>query len=123
MKLKLSRELDAMIAEKVMGLELFNSVSGPELKQPHNGSIMIPHYSNDIAIALMVAEKVGLFWHGFGFYLFWDSNYIDKRDAQWSAGWFEVGYEGLEARATGYSPLAPHAICLAALETVEDETL
>lgn len=116
-------ELDALIAEKVMGLEpwpiqIFSqkAFTAPRL---HPGQFArpceSPSYSTDIAAAWKVVEKVDLF--GYHVVPGWESygpvyRTLCKVKGEWmisddrSLGW--------EVRA----PTAPHAICLAALKAV-----
>lgn len=113
-----SRELDALVAEKVLGKKLDLRTDSHCVPVGHVLPEHVRPYSTDIATAWEVVEKVGLVWRGFHFGLFWSSYYEDYRDAQWRAGWFEWEYTGPEDRAVGYSLSAPHAICLAALRAV-----
>lgn len=112
--MNVGRELDALVAEKVMGLNIRPVVHeyglSPQLKLAP-GSINyvgtyteipeVPPYSTDIAAAWGVVEK--LRERGFGFSL----------NDGWIA-WFLAGRSDWHADAE----TAPHAICLAALKAV-----
>jgi hypothetical protein len=97
-------ELDALIAEKVMGL----SVS-KEIIRDGSGARYYPellHYSTDIAAAWEVVEKMGT---------------LPRKDMQ--RGGFQVNYDdhGWTAsfwREYAFGESAPHAICLAALKAL-----
>lgn len=102
------RELDALVAEKVMG-------------EKNDGTLeaWVPRYSLDIAEALKVVEHLNdtlnpKLWTG-DFWLKFDGG-------QWEAGWsFSIKNDegSYEIRiANGYSDTASHAICLAALKAV-----
>ena len=90
--MKPGRDLDALIAEKVMGSE--NNC---------------PHYSTDITAAWEVVEK----FHKIDVSHTFDGWFcsIDTSD--------EYGQNGTWSHAQGQS--APHAICLAALNVVGEE--
>lgn len=114
------RELDALIAEKVMGLQpwpvqefserVFRAALVPQGHDPLPCSC--PKYSSDIAAAWDVVERLRDFKHpedehaGFTVWQYWKGGYA----AGWS--WHEAEY-GVELADT-----APHAICLAALKAV-----
>lgn len=107
------RELDALVAEKVMGLDV--NRTGPEtmwFARPMGGNWDdLKDYSTDIAAAWEVVEAV-------------KARKIDQ-------GWFDLGFAngswGATFRTGAYyepiehvrAPTAPHAICLAALKAVE----
>lgn len=109
------RELDALVAEKVMGWKLLgvNGIDGCfAIVDGNSTSFALPKYSTDIAAAKEVADKVGLVFK------------------QYENGW-AAGEAGHMAKADGAIPqwiemhpilrcakTAPHAICLAALKTV-----
>lgn len=101
MEMKPGRELDALIAEKVMGMNVQHgrvwSQEGKCLRETD-----LPSYSTDIAAAWEVVEKLklGLLPDG------------DK----WIAG--QADRAGLETSNLCWGDTAPHAICLAALNAV-----
>jgi hypothetical protein len=117
------RDLDELVATKIMGWERpqfgdFGDVGIAVIESRGEDPYDPPPYSTDIAVAWQVIEKIGLSWRGFQFGLFWKSPYVDQRDEHWHAGWFEWDCEGPEERASAIAVTAPHAICLAALETL-----
>ena len=102
MALKAGRELDALVAEKVMGLP------GAAVGGWYNPNLLDgpPPYSTDIAAAWEVVEKLlELGWH------------VDIED-----GWCVIVYGGRDGKADSEMEVgetAPEAICLAALEAVK----
>ena len=139
------RELDALVAEKVMGippLEIIRRANGdfdeirgwPEcpidqseedaygaLDKPGGKNLIFwfpKTYSTSIADAWLVVEKMGS-WHGFTFMVFHEKEWRRDRDSEalvWRCGWFEWGWDGPESRAASVADTAPLAICLAALK-------
>jgi hypothetical protein len=112
------RELDALIAEKVMGWRILKKLTIPPKPLDEadpcglppgvsddgkTAWVSIPHYSADIADAWQVVEK--LLAQGFGVEILSDQG-------QWSVQFWNLG------RQTEYGDSAPHAICLAALKVV-----
>ena len=131
------RELDKLIAEKVMdepeywsvhfgGSHYgdFKTLAGAEkcakkIQGDYKARVETyfdcPHYSTDIVAAWEVVEKLGN-WHGFDFII---SIPVQKLgDEKYEAGWYEQSHDGPESRAVGYADTAPLAICLAALKAV-----
>lgn len=108
--LKPGRELDALVAEKVMGWK--RSLTGfwfpPDLHP--NANIIgheIPHYSTDTGAAWEVVEK---FPH---FYLFrWIAG--GPMPGQWECRFSDTD----DGTKIVWADTAPHAICLAALKAV-----
>ncbi len=105
---KPGKELDALIAEKVMGLAVEKFMINPpkptgwvKLKLDTNSkSFELPKYSTDISAAWEVVEKfVPLS--------------LDHTDGNWRCG---IAKEGEVYHAGAES--APHAICIAALKAV-----
>lgn len=96
-----NRELDALVAEKVMGVQTTQH-EGRLILFP--GSMDIPHYSTDIAAAWEVVEKLG----GESVVLTYGED----------TGWWECSFLIGGIRSTGMSKSAPEAICAAALEAV-----
>lgn len=141
------RKLDALIAEKVMGLEKvaphrqgFDGRSGwhddygfgdgyvrnppkwpqePRFPEDYNFQ-RVPPYSTDIAAAWDVVEKLGN-WHGFDFLVWRTAEASQYHEGDWQAGWYEAGFDGPESRASAYAKTAPIAICRAALKAVGHE--
>lgn len=99
------RELDALVAEQVMGLRY---VQGPHPT--------IPRYSTDIAAAWHVVDKMGWSYCYFelGHQPFDAFSDGEGGDYPVSSYWYCSAEQ--EYRAEGASP--PHAICLAALKAV-----
>jgi hypothetical protein len=113
--MKPGRELDILVAEKVMGLTHERAI---ELRFLHDQVGFIPLgagycYSTDIAAALEVVERVaysrGEHWFA-----------IEQGGDGWVAGWRYADAcqddPGWEILAT--APTVAHAICLAALKAV-----
>lgn len=94
------RELDALVAEKVMGKKW----SGARW-----GRGALPHYSTDIAAAWQVVEKL----QADGFALLLDGNLHEQWTAAFTKG--EPDGTGNEFRTASTAPMA---ISLAALATV-----
>lgn len=123
------RELDALVAEKVMGYEVFRSdhaeyVQGRDWADPgeplyypdgiERQAATVPEYSTDIAAAWPIAQKLGLALvpqsDGDGFrWLATDVHAVNYSNV--------ITVEPKDG--TEYSAdTAPHAICLAALRAV-----
>ncbi len=104
------REMDVLIAEKVMGWKRFDHViqSGwfpPGLEPMANiYGHEIPRYSTDIAAAWEVVEKTRLL----------DTYTLGEHDGKWAV--LSLTYSDLEPFAL--ADTAPLAICLAALKAV-----
>ena len=120
---KVGRELDALVAEKVMGQKVKSAaelgglysvegdffVNPPDRSEPvYAHTLPLPHYSTDIAAAWEVVEKLRveglrlrLVEYTDGFYAAFGAMAIDT--APWQASQVET---------------APLAICLAALKAV-----
>lgn len=112
------RELDALVAEKVMGFELLEG--GRWRTAPHQVfGRELPNFSADIAAAMQVVEKIGKTWRGFPFLARWHSS--PGFSGEWVAEWVEFHHEGFESRCHGAAASLPHAICLAALEVAKAE--
>lgn len=109
------RELDALIAEKVMGFETVNFKSS----DPHeiivtkdaegNMRMAVPFYSTDIAAAWEVVEKLRDTW----------AIELHGRDGAWSCLVEEGDEVTAHFIAIAEADTAPLAICLAALKVVE----
>jgi hypothetical protein len=106
-KINPSRELDALIAEKVMGLAVFNGMIFRYIQDYKEGDVAtaescpIPKYSTDIAAAWEVVDKLG-------------GDFVLHRKTAWEC----VFFLGRDKYFQDRSETAPHAICLAALKTV-----
>ena len=92
------RELDAKVAERVMGVDL-----NPDLYRiEDNNMLTIPAYGSDIKAAWLVVEKMR------------GNVYIIRYQDTWRV---TCG----DPKVCETAPTAPEAICLAALASVEDE--
>jgi hypothetical protein len=94
------RELDALVAEKVMGIptEWLGTYVGDE-------EIPLPAYSTDWRAAGLVLEKLGI-------------DIELKREVDYFSEWSCWLGDEDEGREVGYGKTGPHAISLAALEAV-----
>lgn len=103
------RELDALVAEKVMGIAIPEGADTQYLET----CMDLPYYSTDIAAAWEVVEK--LFQSGFDLYLETFKDDEDKPQCR-------VSFQAIDNQDKGSGPIyadtAPHAICLAALKAV-----
>ena len=107
------RELDALVAEKVMGYRIFNPppIDDPWEVLPDNSrGRPVLAYSTDIAAAWEVLEKMRLLLPGQEIMLYYCDGWSVGALCQ-AAGTIEIGdrFTDVESVAT-----APHAICLAA---------
>jgi len=123
------RELDALVAEKVMGIEVDLVVApfiyyspyrdrydewaaGNEPYIDKDGDIhLIPRYSTDIAAAWLVVEKMR------------ETRWIEVHstiDGEWAAFYTPIGTTDMNQAIHEYAKAstAPLAICLAALKAV-----
>ncbi len=101
------RELDALVAEKIIGVVVSNKKDHSHCWQVYNGKDygMLPYYSSDITDAWDVFEKLGgLCGVGYG---------PVRKD--WTA-YFQINIDHPTHRASDKS--AARAICLAALMAV-----
>lgn len=113
------RELDALVAEKVMGLEITKIANGHmwfrdgvTLRSP------IPHYSTDIAAAWLVVEKMSS--DGWIHEITEHINDSQIKCAMFAnrSGHYESYERSWDDEQWAVSGTAPHAICLAALKAV-----
>lgn len=102
------RELDALIAEKVMQ----NPLGRPSFEEGQKYFLDLQHYSTDIAAAWEVVERLGLAI-GINEVRPEEGKWICLKDMGEGEGWLFGIFEG------AYADTAPHAICLAALKAVE----
>jgi len=116
------RELDVLLAEKIMGWTVHHAKEGGWGAPPANvrlGAISeyIPAYSTDIAAAWEAVEKIGRRVASkrcvVDFILEWDHS-----ENCWCAGWAYYSYDGPQYEFAGKAETAPLAICLAALDAV-----
>lgn len=106
----MSRELDAKVAEKVMGWWAIMLpaddrmvASGIPPKEGHERE-GVPHYSTSIEAAWEVVEKMHQEW--------WFTL------VQGPDGWLADFYNDMDVRHRAKAKTAPEAICLAALKAV-----
>ena len=116
----MSREMDALVAEKVMGFHLMRYINYPDREPVINPAmfppdytdeqIRIPNYSTDIAAAWLVVEKIDLL-----------GNYDLMKDGDYYifGHYGEYGFDPWTEFARGKT--APLAICRAALRAVEND--
>jgi hypothetical protein len=110
----MNRELDAVVAEKVMRLyDVHKAGNGEWVYRDEKGFLTkLPHYSTDIAAAWQVVEKMRMMW---GEVALRTDGYRWEFDGyRWGFGW--EGDEGIWGHAT--ADTAPEAICFAALEAI-----
>lgn len=119
------REIDALVAEKVMGLEINEEKVFKDgmivLTTEKPVQIPLPHYSTDISAAWDVAkllvnnppEQTDGYYGPYFFVL-------HKPDKLWGSGYlYDVPYEGYtESDVFAYHKEPTMAICLAALKAV-----
>lgn len=131
-KMNPGRELDAIIAEKVMGQKVmlltkeqfcvlfstFYTDSYPEFGYIVGAGKSLPHYSTDIAAAWLVVEKMRLL--GFSYCI--EQAISEEKPTAWFVPKsYGAGIHVLEQIAEAISEKSdslPHAICLAALKAV-----
>ena len=119
------RELDALVAEKVLSLEVVKNKKGgwslgpPDYYDSYGEMILfnpLPSYSEDIAAAWEVLEKIRDTFDPLG--REWRPNiHYSGKEHGWRAE-FELSDDGPGDDTTYYfgeAKTAPHAICLAAL--------
>ena len=133
--MKAGRELDALVAEKVMGIELCHHElheTRPTCKychlnkgfwQPKWGRIEPPrHYSTDIAAAWEIVERL-CNWDVDDNMLVLKGQGPDLEKKKWPNGeaaeWWEAEIGGTWGKVVSKAETAPHAICLAALKAKE----
>lgn len=116
--MKPGRELDALIAEKVMGIPIseFNFL----WDKWASGASMLSnsyHYSTDIAAAWEVVEKLRKLEHWNGGKLVVNIRQQDTLcEGQWVVEVSPTFRPTHTLQPMGFSDSAPHAICLAALK-------
>lgn len=115
---KPSRELDALVAEKVMG-EAYRPYAQILTTYPSKSVPETPFYSSDIAAAWQVVEKLRSM--GKSFILSWDarpackSYYCSNHDGE---NLMTRGFSQSDEYIDEEADSAPLAICLAALKAV-----
>jgi hypothetical protein len=119
---KPGRELDQLIAEKVMGMKVYRRMGedGPNPqyekieKVPEHCAVTYPPYSTDISAAWEVVEKLRNKTMAFSLVTMWDHS---KDKLFWLAKFEWWGTERFEFSSQETAPLA---ICLAALKATGD---
>ena len=117
-ELNAGHELDALIAEKVMGfaVKLWPHTDRLFVAERGNGTqILLPAYSTDIAAAWEVVEKLGERFHARLL-----TPFIRSGDNHYWCGFTPLGMTGFNGRPDyeAVAETAPLAICRAALKAV-----
>jgi len=121
-KVSASREMDALIAEKVMGLEtelIITALHGEELLYFGEDRFLchVPHYSVNISAAWEVVEK----WNEKSFHIMRFSHRSEggsEMAVALESRWYRASFDA-SARVFSEAESAPLAICRAALKAVE----
>lgn len=110
--MKAGRELDALIAGKVMGWKHRgpHPLFGTEVWASDKGDNLLPHFSTDIAAAWTVVDKLREEWIV--------TAEIDSTQCVIGLG---HNYASTPEELRASAATAPHAICLAALKAVGHE--
>lgn len=124
------RELDALVAQKVMGLDVqkdqVTKTGGIFAKKESDdpweyflgaSGELVPPYSTDQSAAWSVVEHLRKTHWRDCFALYSPSDECDKWFARFDKKWHGYG-GGIEVYDANYGVSAPHAICQAALEVV-----
>lgn len=112
------RELDALVADKVMGFKIEKGSGGEPIiitSQKPRHEADLPEYSTDIASAWVVVEYLRR-ERDWPFCMGVESPSVDQHFAGWDAE-FDSHNEFFSSN-TVTGETAPHAICLAALKAV-----
>lgn len=109
------RELDALVAEKVMGIEIPQWLEVPEGLTTLTSREIVPPYSTDIAAAWLVVDYLRALPNG--------GVWLEELSGRYSEG-YRCGFSWTKnASSTDFrqaiGDTAPLAICLAALEAME----
>lgn len=112
-EMEAGRELDALVAEKVMGMDVdkarharFRFENGIKLYLP------VPAYSTDTAAAMNVLGRM----RADG----WFFSLNDRNGEESKPFWAEFASENFERGGQAWEATLPHAICLAALKAIEE---
>lgn len=133
-KLESGIEMDALIAEKVMGHKLIRTPSlsikiYEDFDRSKGAITCVPwelnKYSSDILAAWMIVEKLkldpieGAYYGKRDFAIHYGAESFSKKTC-WRAGYYEAGYDNDfdDSFLTGEGDTAPLAICRAALKIV-----
>jgi len=118
--MKPGKELDGLVAEKIMGWTYVRFPDGamPKTKHWHDHTSKFvgpcPYYSTDIAAAFQVVEKLREHLH-----------LVRMEDGRWlvghdnTEGYITEGIVDMRLFRSAVADTLPHAICLAALRVVE----
>ncbi len=115
--MKAGRELDALVAEKVMGIELTITSQGhPYFRDGTLLRVPIAHYSTDIAAAWQVVEKM----RDLGYWCQMRNEFEAHDGPDCWAGFTPHSTTGWNGRPDHWTQAEtlPLAICLAALKAV-----
>ncbi len=109
MEMKAGRELDALVAEKVMGWQVHRDIARSNLprfvRKPDGFDVVLPAFSTDIAAAWEMVEEVRV------------KKDFEMADAG-DGGYIVAFNRGRGEDYHGHSDEPAHAICLAALKAV-----
>ena len=109
--MKPGRDLDALVAEKVMGMKVWKHDGSCGCRMADND--YLPNFSNDIAAAWEVVEKMRNPKTAVSLATIWD--HADGGKFKWVA---KIEFFGSDRFEFALADSAPHAICLAALKAV-----
>ncbi len=113
------REMDALIAEKVMGIELPKWIFQEHGLTTKTSREVVPDYSTDIAAAWQVVEKMrsnGYFYEvteNIEDPSIYCAMFVDR-----STSYYDTYESGWSNEQWAAASTAPHVICLAALKAV-----
>ena len=121
--MKPGRELDILVAEKVMGFKIKRKTIDCEYLVEHSqGSARLPDYSTDIAAAWEVMEKLKLVGLEIGYDRYRNKWFCTNlaEDFRYAFDLSESDFKDLmnDDLIAILSDTAPHAICLAAIKIV-----
>lgn len=114
MEYKPGRELDALIAEKVMGYKRGPKAPTGRYYWSDGGASFPFSPSTDIAAAWEVFQTIAKRWEDP-----WAGFVFDGKELIWSCHFSRQILGGIVGEAGAHADTAPHAICLAALKAVE----
>lgn len=122
-ELPAGRELDALIAEKVMGLSPVEWVGDSLLYGDQDTGGRVPHYSTDIRAALQVLEHMSPAKRVGQAYLPCITLNAPVAEGQWPddvplGRWSVEWFDGVQTLSCEDAETAPLAICRAALKAV-----
>jgi hypothetical protein len=110
------RELDALIATKVMGITIPSWLEVPAGLQTMTSREVVPPYSTDLSDAWHIIERLHeLGWH----YEVGQCVNSARHYASFGSGFYSTIDNCFETEFTAASDTPAHAICLAALEVLD----